>query len=357
MAVDWFTGLVGYDGSQLRMNHLMELTPEGEVRWHRDKWLEVPGSWSGNILIGRGAPTPGMLRASEAYGLVCARTPLWMSGNPTKWLQGHNTFGPSVTQLAPTIHSLIRALPDGVRPPDADDPNDRRGRSFHRSRVDVAVGIDLGSDSLVHEWLTAAAQATRSRHGPAQQSKSTVYWGKSSRRWSMKAYCKFCELVDHRPAHSYEQLRDWCRGHLRLELTLRTPELEDRGTLDEEIVFEFWEKVVVGVSDHELVSLAQRISSFDIPTGAKSVLSAWLHGGDLRETIPRATWYHYRRLILAKVGFDISLPPARESANIRRAGFDVAELKAKWVRDVPIALQPLLFKPEIRQEKKWPAHP
>jgi hypothetical protein len=357
MAVDWFTGLVGYDGSQLRMNSLMELTPEGEVRWHRDKWLQVEGSWTGNILIGRGAPTSGMLRAAEAYGLLCARTPLWVSGNPTKWLQGHNAFGPSVTQLAPTIHSLVRALPDGVRPPDADDPNDRRGRVFHRSRVDIAVSIDLETDSLVHEWLTAAARSTRSRRGPAQQSGSTVYWGKSSRHWVMKAYCKFCELAVNRPAHSFEELREWSRGHLRLELTLRTPELKERGTLDEEVVFEFWEKVVVGVSDHELVSLAQRISSFEMSSGAKACLNAWLHGGDLRETIAARTWYRYRRLILEQVGLDISLPPARESANIRRAGFDVAELKAKWVRDVPTALQPLLFRPQLRQEKKWPAHP
>jgi hypothetical protein len=246
--LDWFTGIVGYDGSRLRVGRWVELSADGEIRREWERAVPVEGSYRSTLLVGRVGPTEDMRRAAPLLGLRCPPMSVWVSGNPTKWLQGHNVYGPSVTQLAPTIHDVIRSLPEPMRPGDADDP---RGAAFHRARVDVAVSIALGSDALVHEWLGAAEHGTRSRHGRAQRSGSTVYWGQHSRRWSMKAYCKFCELKDHPPAESFDELRLFAEGLLRLELTLRTPELKPRGTLEDEIVFEYWEKVVIGVIDQE----------------------------------------------------------------------------------------------------------
>src|SRR5690606_10147602 len=117
--------------------------------------------------------------------------------------------------------------------------------AVHRSRVDVTTAVDLGSHQAVHDWLTLAETTTRSRHGRAVASAGTVYWGKSSTRWTMKAYCKHCELRAHPPdaVELLPDLLEWTRPHLRLELTLRRPELKNRGTLDEAVIWEFFSKL------------------------------------------------------------------------------------------------------------------
>jgi hypothetical protein len=159
----------------------------------------------------------------------------------------------------------------------------------------------------------------------------------------MKAYCKFCELKEHPPAGWADELRAWCETHLRLELTLRRPELKDRGTLSEDIVWEFYNKLTIGVS--EMIVTPDVVEGLKVPTSCKLALRGWLRGSDLRFELPRATFFRYRRLILSELGVDISLAWEEQAGELTRVGFDVEYLKAHQVKTVDAGLQRLLFKP------------
>jgi len=352
--LDWYSGLIGYDAEVLKLGRLYEVSRDGEVMYSTERWEKAKGSYEASVQVKRNSSTEGMRSAVERHNLVCFPTVLQISGNPVKFLQGHNAFGPSVSSLGSVIQAFARALPLDLRPLDADNP---LWPTVHRSRVDVTVMVDLGSDQVVHDWLRHAATETRSRHGIPERDQrgltagDTVYWGKHSRRWTMKGYCKFCELKAHPclAPDMQKQLREFVEGQLRLELSLRRPELKDRGTLDEGLVWEYFEKIGVGVMKMDVSSQRPNLKA-----AVENVLTLWLGGADMRSRLPQATFYRYRRIIMEEVGVDISLDRHTQDKAIERVKFDLDYLKAHEVKNVPKHLQGWLFKPKYGPA--WPAH-
>jgi hypothetical protein len=337
VALDWFSGLVGYDGSALKLGRVIAIGAGGDIEWESDRWRKAEGSYGSSVQVSRDAATGAMRDSGFHWNDVVLR----VSGNPTKFLQGHNVFGPSVSQLGTIVQALVRGFPEELRPADAGVDE---LPALHRSRVDEAVMVDLGGHQVVHEWLRAAETATRSRHGRAMASGSTVYWGKSSRRWSLKAYCKFCELADHPPNDGYNEFREFTEGLLRIELTLRRPELKERDTLSDHIVWEFFEKVVVGVTDLKADAMQERIRTFTGPVAARLLLSRWLDGHDVRWEVNRMSFWRYRKLVMEEFGVDLSLPRSEQWDGLSRVGFDVEYLKSREVKKVPAGLQHRLFR-------------
>lgn len=344
--LDWFSGKVGFNSNSLRLNRISEMTPEGDIIWQSERKFQVRGSFDSSLQIGRDAPNDDMLRATESYDLLCNPVVLVISGNPTKFLQGHNVFGPSVSALAPLIKATVRGLPEGIRPPDADS---EKWPAVMRTRVDTTISIDLGQHRLVHEWLHTAGMSTRSKHGRPMVSGDTVYWGKNSRRWTLKAYCKFCELEAHPPKEKKlkDVLKEYCEGHLRLELCLRRLELKDRGTLDESIVWEFMDKVQIGVGKIELDDNVDMLNGI-----VGYTFSKWLDGIDVRHELTRRTFYRHRNIILDKTGFDISLEPQKKQ--LKRVNYDIDFLKSHEVKVIPGFLERYNFDPG--SYPKWKAH-
>lgn len=334
--LDWFSGYVGYDASALGVGRFFEVDRHGELVRQSPRWETAKGSFESGVQVTRGLPTPAMLAASASMGFLCARDVLRLSGNPSKFLQGHNAAGPPVSALGPVLQALVREFGEGLRPVDADSailP------AVHRSRVDVTTASDLGSHQAVHDWLKLAATTTRSRHGRALDSKGTVYWGKHSTRWSLKAYCKHCELLAHPPAdlELWPELLDWTRTHLRIELTLRRPELKDRGTLDESIIWEFFSKLEVSTMAPKQEPDAK------LRPAVRLALRAWYDGTELASMLPRATLYRYRREILKDTGIDVLLPRATQAPGAADALIGLDELRAREVKDVPDRIQRSLF--------------
>jgi len=296
------------------------------------------GSFEAGVQVTRGLPTSDMLGASRELGFLCSdRAVLRVSGNPVKFLQGHNVAGPSVAKLGPVVQGMVRAFAEGLRPVDADD---ERLPAVHRSRVDVTTAVDLGSHQAVHDWLRLAATTTRSRHGPALDSSGTVYWGKNSTRWALKAYCKHCELRAHPvidPGMAAELL-EWTRSHLRIELTLRRQELRDRGSLDESIIWEYARKVEV-----PSMKMNARMDEVQLPTATKFVFQGWLDGHDVSKMCPRTTFWRYRRAILDAVGVDIKGPVADQMKADPNVLLSIEELEKREVVFVPRSIQRSLF--------------
>jgi hypothetical protein len=280
-----------------------------------------------------------MLQASRElpYHLGSSQV-LNISGNPVKYLQGHNATGPSVALLGPVLQGLVRAFPEDLRPPDADVA---MLPVVHRSRVDVNTLVDLGSHQAVHDWLQLAETKGRSRHGRAVNSDGTVYFGKNSTRWAMKMYCKHCELQKHPPADTelLADLLEWTRTFLRIELVLRRPELKDRGTLSEAVIWEFFSKLELNT---------MRVNSYTeakarLPMKMKVVLALWHGGTDMKTFLPERTFRRHRKEILAVTGIDLALPAAQQSCEAAPVLLGMDELLKREVKDVPQRIQRSLF--------------
>jgi len=351
--LDWLTARIGYGASRLRLAHHIELSPDGEVRRHVERAESVQGSFSSTVLVGKSVATDYMrLRGYEGPSEV-----LWISGNPTKFLQGHNVFGPDAWRLRPVVQAFVRQLPPEYRP---DGVDSAVLPVVDSSRQDVTVHVDLDTHGIVHEWLELAARQTRSRHARrVQDVGTTVYWGQGSRRWTLKAYCKFCEIEKRPPEVApvwAPRLKDFSESLVRVELTLRRPELEKRELLDEGVVWEYFRKIEVGVMDEEIRGVVDwsNPALAGLPSGAKLVLGNWVHGEDVRWSVPNRTFYHYRRLLLDALGVDISIPwQGDQVKSLTRANFDVQYLRDHEIKYLPQGFQPILLKVGTGAEA-WP---
>ena len=362
--LDYVSGFLGYDGSLLPLDKLVLVHPDGRSEQPRELRKVVRGSYGESVVLGRAIPTSSMLYFAGKYNFECSPVCLYYSGNPVKWVQRHNVFGPPARSLAPVVQAAVRLLPGEYRPSNADS---KRWFAFHRTRVDVTVMVDLGKDSYVHEWLHAAAKLTRSRQGQAELrtekehghgmiSGETVYWQRRSKLWTIKAYCKFCELAvpekGHHPADLKltADLRDCCQGMLRIELTLRTDVLKPLGTLDESLVWEYLENKIevgvmkAGVNENNAVGL--------LPRNVAYTFEQWMNGCDVMHLLPRMTVYRHRLIIKDKLGLDIANKYEEKAA--KRDVYDLAYLKAHEVKIVPASMQGSLFK--AADSPVWGAH-
>jgi len=343
--LDWYSGLIAYDASRLKSDTVYRVDAEGRTLWTSPCWVEVEGSYGQSIQLRRKEAPPGMglwLPGHELENDVFSSSNLLqVSGNPVKYLQGHNAFGPSVALLQPILKGMVKELPRKIRPENADSDAWPETRT---SRVDIAVAIEMGSHQDVHEWLRSVGTASRSRHGRALVSGDTVYWGQHSRRWTIKAYCKFCEMAEHRTGdlRLNEVLREYVRNQLRLELTLRTPELKDKDTLDESILWDYFQRIQIGVLEMDRLRDIEKL-----PRGTQLCLLKWYNDGDVKNIYKRRTFYYHRRIILEEMGVDISISPQEQQSILKRVKYDGKYLMEHEVKKVPGFLQGWLFKPEL----------
>lgn len=352
--IDWYAGKIGYDASGMQLDKMLKITPGGEITWNTDCYTKVQGSFDSSVQMKRTDATEEMTEESVKNDLVCSRNVIQMSGNPVKFMQGHNCFGPGVAELGGILKDFVKALPERTGVEYVDNPC---FPSIHRSRVDITVMIDLVQDKVVHDWISNAATSTRTRHQnlPSRFQKNvkggvTVYWGQKSTRWSMKAYCKHCELMVH-PCPDQEvqkKLREYTEGQLRIELCLRRPELKERGTLSEDLVWEFFERIEIGVQKVDINKMDKKELREKMLPAIENTLDMWLAGFDMKVRLPERTFYHYRRIILNEVGVDISLDRHDQEEKVDRVKFDIEYLKENEIKSVPGELKKLLFVPSVK---------
>jgi II/X family phage/plasmid replication protein len=344
--IDWLTALVRWPHSKpINSGNVLSLAPTGEMEWSVDKNLTVVGSHDSKIQV-----------KTVHVDHPCSH--LLLSGNPVKWFQGHNVWGTSDLPglLAETITAVIRkAAPD-------EDPY-----SFlpflplaELKRTDLTRMYRLSSEADVYAWLRGAAEsASISHRGRGQFAGDTLYWGKSSRRWSLKAYAKGPELRKHKlkgwDPSDLKSVTDFAQAALRVELVLRSLQLKDLGLSE---VQSWKENTAETVYDSYLSKLSfsenMRFVSPDfdypdLPARLLAPVQLWHEGHDLRAMYPRATWYRYRRDIMKAVNLDISLPPPKQRPDRANVVPLIKVLEAKPM-EVPewASGTPLYFEPAVR---------
>lgn len=297
---------------------VLNLSSEGEVAWRCAKRKAVAGSFSTGLTV----------RTCTHTADPC--TALEISGNPVKFFQGHNLWGTDdLASLAmATIEHVVSHL--GIEPTAADRAAWAAG-DVQITRVDCTESFHLASLGEVLSWLRAAEQTAHLSHrGRGQLVKgSTLYFGKNSRRWSLKLYAKGQEI--RAKGHGQDAIldlpsaREWADRTLRAELTMRSMELKRQGLAHVRDWFPV-DGVPLPVTSQ---LLRDRLGNMTMTTTAhlsadvmeslrpalRVIVQAWEAGADLRATLPARTFYRHRKALLPH-GIDIATLVPREVSNV-----------------------------------------
>lgn len=307
--IDWLDISIDLLHDPLPAGKVMSVTPDGELDWETSKRIEVKGSHDSKIYF-RSQGGNGQGRA----------TVLYMSGNPAKFIQGHNVFGTEdITALV--SRALLKASEQFSFPIDLAIERAKRG-DFQVKRIDITRSFAFGSRQEVKSVLSYLAVNSRSRMGRPQTKGTTVYHGMGSRRWSLMWYCKGDEVekrgripgaFDSTPIKSFAD--NLLRSELKLlskELTKReithgyqlTPEVIDRLYRDYFGRVEMSEQAKI--PSEELVSMRRCI---------RDTYLMWSNGIDVQGTMKDATFYRHRSDLLA-YGIDIAIPTQPEDSKV-----------------------------------------
>ena len=341
--VDWITGkLPFFSPGIIADGEILSLKPTGEIEYSMKKRKQLTGSYDSRISIRTAEiDQEGNTKAIE------------LSGNPVKFLQGHNLFG--TADLLNLIPETIIKIADMLKTqqPTAILDAIYRG-AYTLSRIDINVMLMLGSRADVISYLYTMSQNCRTRSQAATSHGSTVYMNKNSRRWNFKCYSKAQEigLKRNRKQQSLEfpgSLKEWAEPTLRLELTLKSNELRERNlhtaanwnTIGIPNLFNEYagriEMPSQKVTGNLLLEIKER--------AARSTYQLWVDGHDPRQLLPNRTFYRHRRILL-KYGIDISVyVPKKPDPNANVVPFTKAlELKPAvlpdWVKDSEYYFEP-----------------
>jgi II/X family phage/plasmid replication protein len=282
-------------------------------------------------------------------------THILFDGNPVKFFQGHNLWGTNdlVGLMAETVLKVASILNLSI--PENDWIAVQEG-DYLLKRVDSTIMIALGSQSDVQAFLYSAERTAHMRYkGQGIMTKGTLYFGKHSRRESLKMYSKYTEIMAKghelpKALQELPELYNWAKDKLRIEACTRSMQLKDLGlrhafnwgdnTPDDTV-----NRLLNGLNMSEQHTLTA--ANLDgLPPRLVGVYHLWLEGHDLKKIYPSKTFYRYRNHLLEK-GIDIAVKQgnrAEPSPNViefRRVLYpERCEQIPAWAIGTPLYFEP-----------------
>lgn len=302
--IDWLSFELPYSWDvPIQGGQVIHLKADGSLDFAHDKTLWLHGSYDSRMSV-----------VTRRLGFIS------VSGNPTKFLQGHNLFGSD--DLLGLVLGVMARITEllGLEPTPEDRAAWLRG-DFEISRVDCTYMYELARFEDVGAWLLAASSSASIKwRGRGHYQDGTLYFGKVAKGkrasdWQLKLYHKGAEVLI--PGHQLpsdlpcrEELISWSRNKLRIELCLRTGELKRVGLRRasdwvpgsvSRVFSDYLAKLEIG--EDQMVEI-------DLEEGLKprqrSALALWRSGVDVRTVYDkRTTFYRLRKEILDAVGVDI----------------------------------------------------
>jgi II/X family phage/plasmid replication protein len=300
--IDWVTCEVPCLHEPLNAGRLMKVSPDGAVEFETVLWSEASGSFEHKVRV-RSSGTALDGRASH----------LRISGNPAKFLQGHNIFGPD--DLSALMVAFCRKLfaELGIQPHPTDLEQIALGE-YTISRVDITFSYSLRSRSEVLAWLRAVEFKGRSRAGRPSCKGSTVYFQKSSRRWSLKFYSKGQEIEVRQLPDQLKKtpLQKYADNLLRVELTLRSLELRENNIhwakyFTPAFLQKLHGKYLKRIDMNAQLNLSDELVR-ELPRYLQATYCLWEKGCDLKNTMKKATFHRHRNELL-RYDVDIANQP------------------------------------------------
>ncbi|ECK2138239.1 Replication-associated protein G2P [Salmonella enterica subsp. enterica serovar Enteritidis] len=301
--IDWLTSIYPCVHNPLPAGSVVSVDANGEIEWKTVKRLAVRGSNESNMWV-RSVGSDGEGRATHIY----------IDGNPSKFLQGHNVVGSDdLRGLAVTVYARI--LSQLNIPHHMQSYFEVLNGNFKITRVDINYMYLLETLENVRAWLYAAEFKAKTRHGRATGKGGTVYMGKNSRRWSLKFYSKYDEHMGGKKGHLipaqfvYEGLLDWTKDKLRIELVLRSLELKglnlDLGkSWNNETANNIFSDYIGRLEMSQNTLLSDKVIR-ELPRHLQSTYLLWKQGANMRDILTEPTYFRQRKQLLA-YGVDIN---------------------------------------------------
>ena len=305
--IDWVTAIIPcHHDEKVYGGTVSSITSDGEIEWQVEKKQQIRGSYESNLSVKSLDPKT-----------------ILIDGNPAKWLQGHNIFGPDDLKglVDAVMHKLIPLLK--LNPTDYDLDCWRNG-IYQLKRVDCTAMWELPRRVDVRSWLRAAEMQSKSRHGRPIMTGGTLYFGKNSRRWSIKFYSKGDEIAakGHKLPFEIDQrdkLIELADNKLKGELTLRSIQLKEKqlsvaAQWDESTPFKLLIQYIERLNMSDQFSITP-VNLEGLPARLIAVYTLWKEGVDLRAMFPKASFYRYRSDLL-KQGIDIAIRQTSKPVNV-----------------------------------------
>ena len=326
--IDWQRLRIPLLHDPIPSGRVLSIDSDGEMEWQTAKKVSIRGSYESNMLV-RSQGGDGMGRATQ----------LFIDGNPSKFIQGHNVFG-SEDNLG-LAEEVMRRICHAYKklPKDFAIRKAREG-DFEQLGIHIARSFDAGSPQRAHAIQDALALKSRTRNGRAQSRAGTNYWNMSARknRWLAKSYLKGEEIVSRKKGHQLPEglknlgLEEFAKNIIRIEFEIYKQEFIERdvplvyghqfdeATIDK-LYSEYWGRIEMSaqaaIPSHELDSLSRSL---------KSTYLCWQNGVQVRANMSKPTFYRHRAELLP-FGVDIAIPNDHQSSNVIPL-FQIIEAKA-----------------------------
>lgn len=249
---------------------------------------------------------------------------LFIDGNITKFLQGHNIVGIDDLNLllCKFMESLCKTTGWDFYPEARQAI--MRG-DYVVKRIDLNHNFELSSMANVEPFLQALEQQCRSMAGRASRVQNTVFFNQRSKRWAFKFYNKFIEIVNGGKKHAIPHvfmdspLLEWSRTKIRAELVMRARELvtfaqtKDQYTdhcygyhLQDNLI-DIFDKYLGRIHMAGQVTL-QSDKLHQLPNHLIGIYTQWEQGLNLKANYKKSTFYRHRKQLLEHADIDIALP-------------------------------------------------
>ena len=299
--IDWVTARLPCtntgdicDGKVIKLN-----ADDSEIEWTTQTRLSLTGSHDSSISIR--SLTPQTIE---------------ISGNPAKFLQGHNLFGSNDLRLLmyvffETLHSMY----DIGLNPTLDDWQRIKEGCYTVTRVDINETWLLKNRAEVLAWIRSAGEKMSMPYrGKGVFSGDTLYWGKGSKYFYLKCYSKGDEINSKKSnfpnALRIPEMLEYADRALRLELVLCSKALREWQINMPCVWSEDMPKMLLLTHVRGLEMSNQFMLSDDIldalPRKLRTYYRDWLHGYDLRQELSSTTFYRIRKQ-LKEYDIDIAL--------------------------------------------------
>ena len=176
---DWFSGFVNLDISTFHDGRIMYLKNDGSIEYEINKPLSVLGSYDDKVIV-----KSSLIPASPDWSLDIVQDEIWrvyISGNPTKFLQGHNVYGhPDILSI---IHDFVKQVLIRLQV-DIFTINRVLKDNILITRLDITSSYVMDSPSDVKLWLRSASQYMTGKNQKVDNDKAPIgkyqLWGETT---------------------------------------------------------------------------------------------------------------------------------------------------------------------------------
>lgn len=254
-----------------------------------------------------------------------------LSGNVGRFGRPDNVFGYSVIECVRIANVIVTSL--GLPPftwrgaLSSNVIGVRMKVDAVVTRVDLTRNYVAGSPEKLARLLHyMGGMHVRNKGGKSYE--AGVTWGEGSKYWYAKIYDKYRDLAKSK--HVSGELVEWVRdcGIARFEVSLKSRFLSQQGMQS----VGFWEgedmsNVVYGRFSEVLSQMTVNVDQFEeIPGRLGEIAIAWRNGVDMRERLPKSSFYRFRKALKA-YGIDIS-----ERCNVSRLPMRVEVIQLSEAR-------------------------